>query len=315
MENIDVVNGNAGMLKAKRKKKMTLASKNAVAGYLFILPFIIGFILFLAYPLIESVQMSFCNVKIGVGGFTKVFNGIANYRKAFTVDPTFNRLLVESIEGMAYKVPATLVFSFFIALLLNQNFKGRGMVRAIFFLPVILSSGVLVGLEYQNTLLQGMEDVIKQSSNDSSITTTLESILNTGGIGSRFFGYVFDMVDGVYDIAISSGIQIIIFLSGLQTVSDSMYEAAKIEGATAWESFWKITFPMVSSLILVNVIYSIVDYLIKTDNEVMQKINDTMITQMDYGFASAMAWSYFTCVVLIIAVVSLIISKKVYYYE
>lgn len=299
----------------KAKKKKTLAQKNAIAGYLFILPFIIGFIAFLGYPLIESIQMSLSEVMVGNGGFSMRFIGINNFKKAFTVDPEFNRFLTESISSMLYKVPATLVFSFFVALLLNQEFKGRGFVRAIFFLPVILSSGVIVGLEYNNTLLQGMEDVVKESGSNSSITATLQTILDTGGMGSKFFGYVFDILDSVYDIAIAAGIQIIIFLSGLQTISTSMYEAAKIEGCTAWESFWKITFPMVSSLILVNIVYSIIDFLIRTDNEVMEKINKTMSMQMDYGFSSAMAWSYFLCVMGIIAVVSLILSKKVYYYE
>ena len=299
----------------KAKKKKTLAQKNAIAGYLFILPFIIGFIAFLGYPLIESIQMSLSEVTVGNGGFSMRFIGINNFKKAFTVDPEFNRFLTESISSMLYKVPATLVFSFFVALLLNQEFKGRGFVRAIFFLPVILSSGVIVGLEYNNTLLQGMEDVVKESGGNSSITATLQTILDTGGMGSKFFGYVFDILDSVYDIAIAAGIQIIIFLSGLQTISTSMYEAAKIEGCTAWESFWKITFPMVSSLILVNIVYSIIDFLIRTDNEVMEKINKTMSMQMDYGFSSAMAWSYFLCVRGIIAVVSLILSKKVYYYE
>ena len=299
----------------RAKKKKTLAQKNAIAGYLFILPFIIGFIAFLGYPLIESIQMSFSEVTVGNGGFTMRFIGINNFKKAFTVDPEFNRLLTESITGMLYKVPATLVFSFFVALLLNQEFKGRAFVRAIFFLPVTLSSGVIVGLEYNNTLLQGMEDVVKESGSNSSITATLQAILDTGGMGSKFFGYVFDILDSVYDIAIAAGIQIIIFLSGLQTISTSMYEAAKIEGCTAWESFWKITFPMVSSLILVNIVYSIIDFLIRTDNEVMEKINETMSRQMDYGFSSAMAWSYFLCVMAIVGVVSLILSKKVYYYE
>ncbi len=299
----------------KAKKKKTLAQKNAIAGYLFILTFIIGFIAFLGYPLIESIQMSLSEVTVGNGGFSMRFIGINNFKKAFTVDPEFNRFLTESISSMLYKVPATLVFSFFVALLLNQEFKGRGFVRAIFFLPVILSSGVIVGLEYNNTLLQGMEDVVKESGGNSSITATLQTILDTGGMGSKFFGYVFDILDSVYDIAIAAGIQIIIFLSGLQTISTSMYEAAKIEGCTAWESFWKITFPMVSSLILVNIVYSIIDFLIRTDNEVMEKINKTMSMQMDYWFSSAMAWSYFLCVMGIIAVVSLILSKKVYYYE
>lgn len=171
---------------AKKKKKMTLAQKNSIAGYLFILPFIVGFVAFLAYPLFQSMYMSFCNVTVGAGGFTMEFSGLANYKRAFTLDAEFNRLLTESLSNMAYRVPATLVFSFFVALLLNQEFKGRGVVRAIFFLPVILSSGVIVGLEYNNTLLQGMEDVVQSSANTSSVTSTLQSILDTGAAVRNF---------------------------------------------------------------------------------------------------------------------------------
>lgn len=301
-------------MKKKRKPK-SLAYKNAVAGYLFITPFIIGFLAFLVLPLFESLRMSFSNVKIGQGGFDMIFAGLTNYNKVFQVDPEFNQLLTEEITRMVFDVPATIIFSFFIALLINQEFKGRGLVRAIFFLPVILSSGVMVGLEYDNTLLQGMKDVIEQSSNVNSITSTLEEILLQGSIGNGFMEYIFDIVNHVYDIAIASGIQIIIFLSGLQTISPSMFEAAKIEGATAWESFWKITFPMISSLILVNVVYTIIDFFIRSDNQVMEKISETMIAKMDYGFSSAMAWVYFGVVIVIIGVSSAIISKRVYYYE
>ncbi|MDF2588031.1 MAG: hypothetical protein K0S41_1872 [Anaerocolumna sp.] len=301
-------------MKKKRKPK-SLAYKNAVAGYLFITPFIIGFLAFLVLPLFESLRMSFSNVKIGQGGFDMIFAGLTNYNKVFRVDPEFNQLLTEEITRMVFDVPATIIFSFFIALLINQEFKGRGLVRAIFFLPVILSSGVMVGLEYDNTLLQGMKDVIEQSSNVNSITSTLEEILLQGSIGNGFMEYIFDIVNHVYDIAIASGIQIIIFLSGLQTISPSMFEAAKIEGATAWESFWKITFPMISSLILVNVVYTIIDFFIRSDNQVMEKISETMIAKMDYGFSSAMAWVYFGVVMVIIGVSSAIISKRVYYYE
>ena len=128
------------------------------------------------------------------------------------------------------------------------------------------------------------------------------------------FQYVFDIINKVYDIAIASGIQIIMFLSALQTISPSMFEAAKIEGCTAWESFWKITFPMVSSMILVNVVYTVIDFFLKTDNQVMTKISEE-VGKLSYGFSSAMAWIYFLCVILILGIVSLIISKRVYYYE
>ena len=292
----------------KGKKKKTLAFRNAVAGYLFIAPFILGFLLFMAVPLCQSLFMSFNDVTPGIGGFTMKFVGIKNFKDAFTVDAEFVPYLTTELVRMLTNLPATLIFSFFIALLLNQSFKGRGLVRAIFFLPVIVSSGVLVGLEYSN-------DLIKETSNNASITGVLEDILVTdNAVSSTLFGYIFQIINSVYDIAIASGIQIIIFLSGLQTISPSMFEAAKIEGCTAWECFWKITLPMVSSLILVNIVYTVIDFFVKTDNQVMTKISDT-VAKMEYGFSSAMAWVYFLCVLIILAIVSLIISRRVYYYE
>lgn len=297
------------------RKKKSLAFKNGVAGYLFIAPFIIGFLWFMAVPLCQSLIMSFNDVRAGVGGFDMTWVGIKNFKDAFTVDAEFVPFLTTELIRMLTNMPATLIFSFVIALLLNQSFKGRGFVRAIFFLPVILSSGVIVGLEYSNELLNGMQEMIKETSSDTSITGVIEDILVVdNAVAGTLFGYIFMIIDKVYDIAIASGIQIIIFLSGLQTISPSMFEAAKIEGCTAWECFWKITFPMVSSLILVNIVYTVIDFFVKTDNQVMTKIQDT-VAKMDYGFSSAMAWIYFLCVIVILGVVSLIISKRVYYYE
>lgn len=183
-----------------------------------------------------------------------------------------------------------------------------------FFPSVILSSGVILGIEYDNSLLAGIQDTIQQST-ERKYYRAIEKILMTSGIGGEVFDIVFEIVDGVYDVAIASGIQIIIFLSGLQTISTSMYEAADIDGCTKWESLWKITFPMISPLFLVNWIYTIVDFCMRSDNEVMEKISDTMIVDLNYGFASAMAWSYFLIVIAIIGISSLIISKGVYYYD
>ena len=299
----------------RRKKLRCLQRRNAISGYLFILPFIIGFLAFMVKPLFQSLYMSFCNVEIGDGSFDMILAGISNYVRAFTVDTEFTRLLAEEIGRMTYNSLAIMVFSFFVALILNQKFKGRALVRAIFFLPVILSSGVILGIEYDNSLLAGIQDTIQQSTGNASITGAIEKILMTSGIGGEVFDIVFEIVDGVYDVAIASGIQIIIFLSGLQTISTSMYEAADIDGCTKWESLWKITFPMISPLFLVNWIYTIVDFCMRSDNEVMEKISDTMIVDLNYGFASAMAWSYFLIVIAIIGISSLIISKGVYYYD
>ena len=299
----------------KVKKLKGLRKRNAISGYLFILPFIVGFLAFMVKPFFQSLYMSFCNVELGAGSFKMGFAGIANYLRAFTVDTEFNRLLAEEIWRMSYNALAIMVFSFFVALVLNQKFKGRAFVRAVFFLPVILSSGVILGIEYDNSLLASVQDTIQQSTGNASITGVTEEILMTSGIGGEVFDIVFEIVDGVYDVAIASGIQIIIFLSGLQTISASMYEAAEIDGCTKWESLWKITFPMISPLFLVNWIYTIVDFCMRSDNAVIEKISDTMIVDLNYGFASAMSWIYFLVVILIIGISSLIISKGVYYYD
>ncbi|MDR0375770.1 MAG: sugar ABC transporter permease [Treponema sp.] len=307
------------LARKKGKFMLTLEGKNAVAGCLYILPFAIGFLAFVFFPILESLRMVFSEVNIDVvkHGFSMNFTGLANLKRVFFIDPEFNRLLTEEVGRMLLIVPAIIIFSLFSALLLNQKFRGRGFVRAVFFLPVILSSGVMIGLETNNALLSNMADIIKQGNSvKSSITGVLEDILITeGAAGGDFMEYIFDVVNQVYDIAMASGIQIIIFLSALQTIPPSMFEAAKIEGATAWECFWKITFPMVSPLILVNVIYSVVDYFIRTDNRVMTKINTTLMQRMEYGFSTAMAWVYFLAVIIIIGVAGAIISKRVYYYE
>lgn len=299
-----------------QKKLAGLQRRKAVAGYLFILPFIIGFLVFMVQPLAQSLYMSFCDVQVGAGSFSPQFKGLFNYVRTFTIDPEFNRLLSEEISRMFINSLAIMVFSFFVALILNQKFRGRALVRAVFFLPVILSSGVIIGVETDNALMASIEAAVGETAASGvNITGAIEEILKTAGIGTRAFETVFEIVDGIYDVAIASGIQIIIFLSGLQTISISMYEAADIEGCTKWESLWKITLPMVSSLFLVNWIYTIVDFCMRSDNEVIEKISEEITVQINYGFASAMSWVYFGVVIAIIGATSLIISKGVYYYD
>lgn len=303
------------MAKVKRKKYVGLQKKKAISGYFFIAPFIIGFLVFMVKPLIQSLYMSFCNVNVGAGQFDLVWAGWNNYYAAFRLDTSFSQLLTESVFNMVVYTLAIMVFSFFVALILNQKFKGRALVRAIFFLPVILSSGVMLGVETDNAVMQSMQQAIQDSASNVSITETIQVVLRTAGVGVRAFETVFDIIDNIYDVAIASGIQIIIFLSGLQTIPASMYEAAQIEGCTAWESLWKITFPMISSIFLVNWFYTIVDYCMRSDSKMMEKIQGIMILQLNYGLASAMSWVFFLVVLLFVGITSALISRGVYYYE
>lgn len=303
-------------MKRRKAKLAGLQKRKAISGYLFISPFIIGFLAFMVQPLFQSLYMSFCDVKLGAGSFDLAWKSIDNYNYAFRVDADYVRLLTEELTRMAIYSLAIMVFSFFVALVLNQKFKGRALVRSVFFLPVILASGVMLKLDSNNALMAALAQTVEiNAQGTTSITDAIQNILRTSGVGVRAFEKLFEVIDNIYDVAISSGIQIIIFLSGLQTISQSMYEAADIEGCTKWESLWKITFPMVSSLFLVNWIYTVVDFCMRSDNEVIDKITTYMNVNLNYGLASAMSWTYFVLVMVIIGVSSLIISKGVYYYE
>ena len=296
----------------------TMRARRARTGILFILPFIIGFLVFMIRPVLESLMMSFSSVTLVKGaGYNMVYNGIETYKYALGVDPSYNKYLVEEISRMATNTLATLVISFVVAVILNQDFKGRTLCRAIFFLPVILSSGVLPGIESQNEFYNMMQGISDQVANASgvNISAVLEDLLKVSGMGNQVFDVLFAMIDSIYDIVMASGIQIIVFLSGLQSISPSLYEAADVEGCTAWESFWKITFPMVSPLLLVNCIYTIIDFFMKNDNKVMEHINKVMYSQFRFGESSAMSWIYFGVAIGFIGISSLIISKVVHNYE
>ena len=303
------------MKKHLTRRPLSMRKKRAITGYLFILPFLIGFFAFVAGPLITSLRMSFSSVSLdSASGFTLKYIGIGNYLKALTIDKDFNRLLWESVKSLLVDVPCIILFSLIIAVLLNRRFPGRSAVRAIFFMPVILASGVVLGMEKSNTLLNGVQE-LQKSASDTTITTALQNLL-LGAMGQNaFVDIILNIINHLYEIVISSSIQTVIFLSALKTINPSIYEAAEMEGCSQWECFWKITIPMVSPMILVNWIYTIVDRFVRADNEVMQKILDTMNVSLDYGFSSAMAWIYCIAMLALIGISTLIISRMVYYYD
>ena len=297
----------------------TIRERRAMTGYAFIIPFVIGFLLFMVKPLVFSMQMSLNDVKLKAGGgFEMTWNHFNNYHQAMSTDPNYNRYLVDEIGRMVINTIATLVMSFVIAVILNQKFKGRIFCRIIFFLPVILSSGVLPGIESSNEFYNMMSDISNtvQNSSGVNISLALQNLLSVSGVAGEIFDVIFQMIDAIYDIVMASGIQIIVFLSGLQSISPSLYEAADVEGCSAWESFWKITFPMVSPLLLVNCIYTIIDFFMKNDNQVIEYINNIMYgVQLNFGLASAMSWIYFGVALAFIGISSFIIVKAVKTYE
>ena len=305
--------------KINGKRRLTLQGKEAVAGYLFAIPFLVGFFGFFLPMLVKSVQFSFSNMTVEKSGYvlTKAAEGgWEHYIRALTIDPKFNLELLNAVKDMGINVPLIIIFSFFAANLLNQKFRGRGIARSIFFLPVILTSGVVLGLESSDLLQTTLGPEGMLSADDANTVFNVAGfLLNYTNLPSGIVMYLSQAVRGIYDIVIASGVQILIFLAGLQGISPSLYEASDMEGATAWENFWKITFPMISPLILVNAVYTIIDSFTSADNELMKMIKTTIFTDVKYGFGSAMAWIYFLIIVVIIAVVGGIIGKRVFYMD
>lgn len=305
--------------KVNGKRKLTLQGKDAVAGYLFIIPFLVGFFGLFLPMLLKSVMFSFSNMTVEKGGYVleKAANsGFEHYIRALTIDPKFNLQLLGAVKDMAVNVPLILIFSFFAANLLNQKFRGRGVARSIFFFPVILTSGIVLGIESSDLLQATLGPEGMLSADDASTVFNVATfLLKYTNLPSGIVTYLSEAVLGIYDIVIASGVQILIFLAGLQGISPSLYEASNMEGATAWENFWKITFPMISPLILVNAIYTIIDSFTSANNELMSLIKKTIFNDVRYGYGSAMAWIYFLVIAVIISVVGGIIAKRVFYMD
>ncbi len=304
----------------KKRKIASLDKKKARAGWIFVLPFLIGFVVVYLPIIWNSIYMSFHSLQIVTGGgYTLEWVGFDNYQYALFEDPSFVQTLVTGLKELAFDIPAILIFSLFMAVLLNQKMVGRAVFRAIFFIPVILSTGIMESIEGQNiigTMMESNESTNgSQSSTASEIVSVMdiERLFSSMKIGQELVEYVVQMINEIYDIVNRSGVQMLIFLAGLQSISPAIYEACRIDGATAWETFWKITFPMISPMILVNGVYTIIDSFTTNSNSVMTFISSVYQQSEGQVRSSAMSWMYFLIVMLILAAVVGIFSAFVFY--
>ncbi|WP_125665830.1 carbohydrate ABC transporter permease [Paenibacillus baekrokdamisoli] len=294
-------------------RKLSLARKKELFGFLFVAPWLFGFLLLLVVPLYQSIRFSFSKLTIEVTGYAIKNVGFENYRTALLSDPWFNRILTEAISQMVLNVPLIIFFSLFAATLLSQKFRGRAFARAVFFLPVVLASGVIASLDASNLLGQFMSSASTNLEGNFSgfKSVDLKPLLFEAGLDRSIVEYLTGAVDRIYQIISSSGVQIMIFLAGLQSISPSLYEAAKMEGATGYESFWKITFPMVTPLILTNTVYSIIDSFY--NNGVTHYMQGITFQQLNFGLSAAMSWIYFIVITVILLISTYALSKRVFY--
>ena len=305
----------------KKKKKLTLLQKRSLMGYLFVLPWVVGFLVFYVRSLVMTGQFAFSNMTIDAlkGGYTLDFVGFENFRYAFTVHPSFKQELTKSVMNMLIDVPLITFFSLFMAMLLNKKFPGRFFVRAIFFLPIILNSGAISeAMELSMKMMNGgvSTQVAEAATAGSTMALDVDylvSMFMSLGLPASVLDYIVSAVARINDIIAASGVQIIIFIAALQSIPGSMYEVAKIEGATGYETFWKVTFPMVMPHIITNVVFTIVDSF--TESSVVDLAYDVAFTQYNYGLSSvfSLVSTVITCVILI--AICGFIQKRTFYYH
>lgn len=301
-----------------KKRGLTLMQKRAVVGLLFILPWLLGFIAFYIRSLIMTVQFSLSEIELADKGYETAFVGIKNYLYIFTEHGSFNQVLVESLGDIVIDVPLIIFFSLLMAMILNTKFKGRTLVRAIFFLPVIMNSEAITNAmnlarEMMQTGLSGSSSEMLEAAGSGVNVDYYIALFKTLALPDSILDYVVSAVGRISEIISLSGVQIVIFIAALQSVPSSLYEVAKIEGATTYETFWKVTFPMVMPHIITNIVYTVVDSF--TSSEIVSLAYTEFNQNRNYGASSAMSLVSTILVCTILGVVCAWISKHTFYYN
>ncbi|MCI1982417.1 MAG: sugar ABC transporter permease [Oscillospiraceae bacterium] len=299
-----------------KKKRITLEAREKRTGLLFVLPWVIGFLVFFAYNMAQTIVFSFNKLTMGKNGYNLSFVGLDNFNYAFLKSADFVRKLTESTGNILIDVPLIIFFSLFIAVILNRQFKGRALVRAIFFLPVIMASAAITSALTANlqNMLGGLSSTAAGTDSQQVSGLNIQSIavmISDYGIPKQLIDFLVGAVGNLYEIIRNSGVQIIIFLAALQAIPGSLYEVAQMEGATGYEIFWKITFPLVSPLIVTNLVYTIVD--LYSQSTIIDMEMTTAFTQQNFGLSAAMALVSSAVICLILGVCTSLISKKVFY--
>ena len=303
-----------------KRLNLSYEKKKGLYGYGFIALWFVGALMFFIIPLLQSFYYSFHTVTpetgyldikpLVSGGKTDIF---LNYKDAFLKDPNFSQYLVEVLKDMALNLPVIVVFSLFVAIVINQKFRGRTFARAVFFLPVIIATGPVYAIITGDLETGGNNEAAQFSTMfEADMVDQLLEFIGIYGFGDTFTEMLTEITSDILNLVWKCGIQIIIFLSALQGIPASAKEAAAIEGATAWEFFWKITLPYISSMILVNIVYTVIDAFIDPTNQVMERLLSVQ-SEWKYGYCAAMAWSYFGIILIALGIVFAIMNKLVWY--
>lgn len=291
--------------KVKKYKPGKLKRRENLMGYVFILPWLIGIVGLVLYPLIQSFNFSLNNIRSLPTGRIMKFVGFDNYTRIFLKDPNFILDMKSYLTETIIAVPVIVAFALIIAMLLNGKIHGRGFFRMIFFLPVIIASGPVMN---------------QLASQDAATIPMLNLTMIEQLLDQYLPGFLAEGISSIFSNMITllwySGVQILIFLAAIQKIDTSLYEAAKIDGGSGWECFWKITLPTIKPMILLNVVYTIISMSNNDQNSLITLIYNTMLSATGgYGYASAMAWCYSIIVTVIVALFALLIMGRKDVYE
>lgn len=270
---------------------------------IFLAPWVIGFLFLFLVPLVTSFTYSFYNLSVGEGGgLNMVWVGLGNYQNALfehTVGTTiFQMEMLTTVQDVLINIPVIMIFSLFIATILNSEFKGRAIVRAIFFIPVILNSAAVASAMSSGQI---MTDALTETGGFGAIFE-LDQYLIRAGIGTGLVDLVVGLVERIYSILALSGVPILLFLASIQSIPRHLYEAAEIEGATKYEMFWLITLPNVTPHLTTVAIYVLIDTFLSSP--VAAYINRLKTTE--WGLNAAMSWLYVGAMLVILIIVVLI---------
>ena len=297
----------------KKKFGYTKTEKRrALTGLLFLLPWIVGISIFFIRPIIQTFIYSVNDISNTGGGFAYDFIGFDNYHKLLFENAEFIPKFVDSIWDMLQSVPVIVFFSFFTAIVLKNKFFGRTTFRAIFFMPVIIASGVVITVLKENVMAVDItSSAVSQSASIFSAPSFAEIFANLS-VPQQLLNFITDVVNKIFDLTWKSGVQILLLLAAVNSIPASAYEASDIEGATGWEKFWKITFPLITPTLLVTVIYTIIDTFTDYNNEIIQMIRKFFVDNQ-LGLSSAVGFVYFLAILVIIGIFYAIMSRFVFF--
>lgn len=291
----------------KLTRSRSLERRNRRNGFLFTLPWLIGMLLFFIVPLFQSVAFSFSDVKVTESGFKTSFIGLDNFKYILFESPEYLNNLMDSLTKFAYQIPIIMILSCIIAVVLNSKFHGRTFFRSLYFIPVILANSVVMTLIGSSSAVEEMAQAT-QSAYLSGIID-FESLFAQMGIPSEATNLIFRYVNEIFDLIWLSGVQIVLFISGLQSIPDQLYEVSKVEGASKWEEFWYITVPMLGNTIVLVLVYTAIEFCVSASNKVVQQAYTVLLDQQIYSTSAAMLWLFFIVIGALLGLIFILFHR------